>query len=120
MFQAINNDFLRKIAKILYSMNEQNKKMQILETMPIPKVFLVLGWPTMAGMLINERYNLSDTYFMNGLGTALMVGALVNVLLDTVFIYGLGMRVAGAAKEYGGLAEQRDRFDAENQLLIIS
>ena len=51
-------------------MNEQNRKMELLGAMPVPKALLALGLPTMIGMLINALYNLADTYFVGGLGTA--------------------------------------------------
>ena len=43
-------------------MNEPNKKIQLLGSVPIPKALIALGLPTMTGMLINALYNLADTY----------------------------------------------------------
>lgn len=48
-------------------MNQPNKKMALLGSVPIPKALLALGLPTMIGMLINALYNLVDTYFVGGL-----------------------------------------------------
>ena len=48
-------------------MNESDKKIALLGSMPIPKALLALGLPTMIGMLINALYNLADTYFVGGL-----------------------------------------------------
>ena len=40
-------------------MSEQNKKIELLGSAPIPKALLAMGLPTMIGMMINALYNLS-------------------------------------------------------------
>ena len=50
-------------------MNQNNKKLELLGSIPIQKALLTLGLPTMIGMLINALYNIVDTYFVGGLGT---------------------------------------------------
>ena len=49
-------------------MNEQNTKLKLLGSAPIPKALVSLGIPIMIGMLINALYNLADAYFVGGLG----------------------------------------------------
>lgn len=50
-------------------MNGQNKKMELLGSVPVSKALLALGLPTMIGMMMNALYNLADAYFVGGLGT---------------------------------------------------
>lgn len=77
-------------------MKGQNEKMELLGSAPIPKALVALGIPTMSGMLINALYNLADAYFVGRLGTEQM-GAVLNIILDPVFIYRFNLGVAGAA-----------------------
>ncbi len=97
-------------------MNEQNRKMELLGAMPVPKALLALGLPTMIGMLINALYNLADTYFVGGLGTDQMGAVTVAFPLGQIVV-GLGLlfgnvqacgrnierRVSGGAWEDGGI-----------------
>ena len=53
-------------------MDNQNKKMELLGSTPIPKALLAMGIPTMIGMLINALYNLVAAYFVGGLGEGQM------------------------------------------------
>ena len=55
-----------------FIMSEQNKKIELLGSAPIPKALLAMGLPTMIGMMINALYNLVDAYFVGGLGTSQM------------------------------------------------
>ena len=71
-------------------MQEQNKKMKLLDSAPVPKALLALGLPTMIGMLINALYNLADSYFVGGLGTA-QLGALTVAYPLGQIIVGLGL-----------------------------
>ncbi len=106
-------------------MDNQNRKLELLGNAPIPKALLAMGIPTMIGMLINALYNLVDAYFvggfiyivscifnvfnvtMNNIVTsegaakttmcALLLGAILNIGLDPLFIYTFNFGVAGAA-----------------------
>ncbi len=80
-------------------MNEPNKKIQLLGSVPIPKALLVLGLPTMIGMLINALYNLVDTYFVGGLGTNQMGAVTVAFPLGQVVV-GLGLLFGNGAAAY--------------------
>lgn len=80
-------------------MNEQNKKMALLGSAPIPKALLSLGLPTMIGMLINALYNLVDTYFVGGLGTDQMGAVTVAFPLGQVIV-GLGLLFGNGAAAY--------------------
>ncbi len=80
-------------------MNEQNKKMELLGNTPIPKALIVLGLPTMIGMLINALYNLVDTYFVGGLGTDQMGAITVAFPLGQIVV-GLGLLFGNGAAAY--------------------
>lgn len=80
-------------------MNEQNRKMELLGSAPIPKALLALGLPTMIGMLINALYNLVDTYFVGGLGTDQMGAVTVAYPLGQVVV-GLGLLFGNGAAAY--------------------
>ena len=54
------------------TMDNQNRKLELLGNAPIPKALLAMGIPTMIGMLINALYNLVDAYFVGGLGESQM------------------------------------------------
>lgn len=74
-------------------MNTQNKKMELLDSAPIPKALAAMGLPTMAGMLINALYNLADAYFVSGLGEVKMAAVSV--------VYPLGQTAAGLGLLFG-------------------
>ena len=80
-------------------MNEQNRKIELLGAMPVPKALLALGLPTMIGMLINALYNLADTYFVGGLGTAQMGAVTVAFPLGQIVV-GLGLLFGNGAAAY--------------------
>lgn len=80
-------------------MNEQNKKMELLGSAPIPKALLSMGIPTMIGMLINALYNLADTYFVGKLGTEEMAAVTVAYPLGQVVV-GLGLLFGNGAAAY--------------------
>ena len=80
-------------------MNEQNKKMQLLGSAPIPKALLAMGLPTMIGMMINALYNLVDAYFVGGLGTSQM-GAISVAFPLGQLIVGLGLLFGNGAASY--------------------
>lgn len=80
-------------------MNEQNKKMELLGSTPIPKALLSMGIPTMIGMLINALYNLADTYFVGKLGTEEMAAVTVAYPLGQVVV-GLGLLFGNGAAAY--------------------
>lgn len=93
-------------------MNEQNKKIQLLGSVPIPKALLSLGLPTMVGMLINALYNLVDTYFVGGLGTNQMGAITVAFPLGQIIV-GLGLLFGnGAAAYLSRLLGKRDKETA--------
>ncbi len=66
-------------------MSEQNKKIELLESAPIPKALLAMGLPTMIGMMINALYNLVDAYFVGGWGPAKWVRFLWHFLWDRLW-----------------------------------
>ncbi|MDE6739152.1 MAG: MATE family efflux transporter, partial [Lachnospiraceae bacterium] len=94
-------------------MNEQNRKMELLGSAPMPKALLALGLPTMVGMLINALYNLVDTYFVGGLGTDQMGAITVAYPLGQVVV-GLGLLFGnGAAAYLSRLLGRGDRETAD-------
>jgi len=80
-------------------MNENNKKMELLGSAPIPKALLALGIPIMIGMLINALYNLVDAYFVGGLGESQM-GAISIVFPLGQVVVGLGLMFGNGAASY--------------------
>lgn len=80
-------------------MKEQNSKMALLGSVPVPKALLVLGLPTRVGMLINALYNLVDAYFVGGLGTDAMGAITVAYPLGQVIV-GLGLLFGNGAAAY--------------------
>lgn len=92
-------------------MQEQNKKMKLLDSAPVPKALLALGLPTMIGMLINALYNLADSYFVGGLGTA-QLGALTVAYPLGQIIVGLGLLYGNGAASC--LSRQLGQGDIEN------
>jgi putative MATE family efflux protein len=80
-------------------MDSQNKKMELLESAPIPKALLAMGLPTMIGMMINALYNLVDAYFVGGLGTRQMGAISVAFPLGQVVV-GLGLLFGNGAASY--------------------
>ena len=80
-------------------MNQNNKKLELLGSIPIQKALLTLGLPTMIGMLINALYNIVDTYFVGGLGTHQM-GAVTVVFPLGQIIVGLGLLFGNGAAAY--------------------
>lgn len=80
-------------------MNSQSKKMELLGSTSIPKALLVMGIPTMVGMLVNAFYNLVDAYFVGGLGESQM-GAISVVYPLGQVIVGLGLLFGNGAASY--------------------
>lgn len=94
-------------------MNERNTKMELLGSAPVSKALLALGLPTMVGMLINALYNLADSYFIGGLGTAQMGAITVAFPLGQVVV-GLGLLFGnGAAAYLSRLLGRGDRETAD-------
>lgn len=80
-------------------MNEQNRKAQLLGSLPIPKALLALGLPTMLGMMVNALYNLVDAYFVGGLGISQMGAISIVFPLGQIFV-GLGLLFGNGAASY--------------------
>lgn len=80
-------------------MNENNKKIVLLRSAPIPKALLAMGLPTMIGMMINALYNLVDAYFVGGLGTSQMGAISVAFPLGQIVV-GLGLLFGNGAASY--------------------
>lgn len=80
-------------------MNEQNKKVELLGSAPVPKALLVMGVPMMLGMMINALYNLVDAYFVGGLGTSQMGAISVAFPLGQVVV-GLGLLFGNGAASF--------------------
>lgn len=80
-------------------MNGQDKKIALLGSVPVPKALLVMGIPTMIGMMINALYNLVDAYFVGGLGTSQMGAITVAFPLGQVAV-GFGLLFGNGAASY--------------------
>lgn len=80
-------------------MKEINKRIELLENVPVAKALLALGLPTMIGMMVNALYNLVDAYFVAGLGTAQNGAIAVSFPLGQVVV-GLGLLFGSGAASY--------------------
>jgi putative MATE family efflux protein len=80
-------------------MDTRNKKMALLGQVPVEKALLMMGLPTMIGMMINALYNLIDAYFVGGLGTGQMAAISVTFPLSQVIV-GLGLLFGNGAASY--------------------
>ena len=98
-------------------MNSQSKKMELLGSTSIPKALLVMGIPTMVGMLVNAFYNLVDAYFVGGLGESQM-GAISVVYPLGQVIVGLGLLFGNGAASY--ISRLLGRGDKENADKVAS
>lgn len=96
-------------------MNKNISKVEIMEKGEITKTLLILGIPVIISMLVTALYNIVDTYFVSSLGThqsaavaiaqdqttitlkSMLCGAILNIILDPLFIKYLAMGVKGAA-----------------------
>lgn len=72
------------------TMDNQNRKLELLGNAPIPKALLAMGIPTMIGMLINALYNLVDAYFVGGLGESQMAAILNSKLFQNLAHHHIG------------------------------
>ena len=98
-------------------MSQQNKKMQLLGSAPIPKALLAMGIPTMIGMLVNALYNLVDAYFVGGLGESQM-GAISVVYPLGQVVVGLGLLFGNGAASY--ISRLLGRNDKEKANKVVS
>jgi multidrug efflux pump len=57
-----------------------NKKLHILEAMPVPQAILKLAVPTMLGMLVQVFYNMTDTFFVGRLNDSNQVAAVAIIM----------------------------------------
>lgn len=72
------------------------QKMDLLGSAPVSSALLALGLPTMTGMLINALYNLADSCFVGGLGTAEMGAVTVAFPLGQLVV-GVGLLFGNGA-----------------------
>lgn len=68
----------------------KEKRIQIFETMPIPKAILNLALPTMMGMLVTVIYNLADTFFVGQLNDPFQVAAVTITMPIFLFLMAFG------------------------------
>ena len=65
-------------------------------TEPIPKIILIMAFPTIIAFLINSIYSLADTFFVSSLGTNATAAVSVNSSLDQFIMMGGSMLAVGA------------------------
>ncbi len=80
-------------------MNIKNESLEIMKNEKVPKALIMLGLPTIIGMLVTAFYNVIDAYFVGGLGTSEM-GAVSIAFPLTQVIIGLGMAFGSGAASY--------------------
>lgn len=98
-------------------MNSQSKKITLLSSTSIPRALLVMGIPTMIGMLVNAFYNLVDAYFVGALGESQM-GAISVVYPLGQIVVGLGLLFGNGAASY--ISRLLGRGDIENADKVAS
>ncbi|WP_394916431.1 MATE family efflux transporter [uncultured Robinsoniella sp.] len=80
-------------------MNENEKRIYLLEKENIKKALLKLGIPTMIGMLVSALYNIVDAFFIGRLGT-LQTAAVSVVYPLTMVASGIGLLFGCGAGSY--------------------
>lgn len=71
-------------------MEENNKQLSLFSDQKITMALVKLGLPTMVGLMVSALYNVVDTYFVSGLGTA-QVAAVSVVFPLSFIILGVGL-----------------------------
>lgn len=80
-------------------MNENEKRIYLLEKENVKKALLILGIPTMIGMLVSALYNIVDAFFIGRLGT-LQTAAVSVVYPLTMVASGIGLLFGCGAGSY--------------------
>lgn len=80
-------------------MNKKNNKIELLDSTPVLKALLMLGLPSMIGMIINAVYSLVDMYFIGKLGTE-QLGAISIIFPLAQFIVGIGLLFGNGSASY--------------------
>ncbi len=93
------------------------EKFNRLTTMPIPKLILSLGLPTIVSMLVTSIYNMTDTYFVGTLGKSAsgaigIVFSLMAIFQAVGFTFGQG---SGA-----NISQRLGKKDRESATIIAS
>ncbi len=68
----------------------QSQRVEIFETLAIPKAVLNLALPTMMGMLVSVIYNLADTFFVGQLNDPFQVAAVTITMPLFLFLMAFG------------------------------
>lgn len=72
------------------------ERRQLMLNTPIPKLIPQMAFPTIVAMLITSIYNLADTYFVSGLGTAATAAVGVNMSIDQTIMMAGSFLAIGA------------------------
>ena len=79
----------------------EQKRLHILDAMPVPQAILKLAVPTMLGMLVQVFYNMTDTFFVGRLNDANQVAAVaitMPIFMITMALSGIfGRRICRAS-----------------------
>lgn len=100
-------------------MKKQTEKTNLLGNVSVPKALLIMGIPTMAGMLINALYSLADAYFVSGLGE-IQMGAISVVYPLGQIMVGLGLLFGNGAASCISRALGRGDTDKANKIAVTA
>lgn len=75
----------------------KESRQQMMHDEPLPKVILMMAYPTIISFLITSIYNLADTYFVSSLGTNATAAVSVNASLDQMIMMAGSLLAIGAA-----------------------
>lgn len=80
-------------------MKEQNKRIQLLGSVPVPRALLAMGIPSMLGMMLSALYNLADACFVGRLGASALGAVSVSYPLGQIIV-GIGLLFGNGAASY--------------------
>ena len=82
----------------------------------IPKIILMMAFPTIIAFLINSIYSLADTFFVSSLGTNATAAVSVNSSLDQFIMMGGSMLAVGANSYIARLLGAKEKEKASQTL----
>lgn len=99
-------------------MNREERQ-RLMATAPIPSLIMKMAIPTIISTLVMSLYNMADTYFVSGLGTAATSAVGINLSLMN-FISMFGMPLALGANSYIARLLGQKRQDKVEEVLSFS
>lgn len=108
-------------------MEEKNSRIQFdkMTKTPVPKLVLMLGFPTTVSMLVTNIYNMADTYFVGTIGTSAsgamgIVFGLMAIIQAFGFMFGHGAGSHISRQLGAGKVENARRYASTSFFLSIA